>query len=130
MIEFRTLSECYAYFGVLLANPRRVWSAIAPDGRLIVTLWSNRFVAGHYDVFDDVVNQWVNRPENKVRLRQLLEIGLDGRFESIIIVPAVVDVPVRTITRRYVGPSMRLTALSLRGEFRAEPWDGKSICIP
>jgi hypothetical protein len=72
-----------------------------------------------YSVYGFRLDEWIHRPENRSRIELLMNVGIGGTFDSIIIVPR--DGGRDHIVERYIGPTMRLIALDRNtGEFRAE----------
>jgi hypothetical protein len=119
-----TLTECYAKHGIPVTSPRRVWSAQADDGTVVVTLWSDMFLdieRREYNSFGrDDLPQWKDRWENRRRIKHL-KFARDthgGQFQSII---AISKGASHFQAAGYeLGPRMRLICLNdLTGEFRA-----------
>lgn len=119
----RTLTEAYGRFGILVRNPRRMWSAQADDGAVVLTLWSDLFTDVDrrvYDVMARPAEGWSDRPENRRRIEHLkhAEAKFDGVFHSIIITQT--GSSFRRIASVEIGPRMRVTELDSKGRFRAE----------
>lgn len=122
----KTLTECFAHFGVPRAgNVRQWWSGKAANGQVVVTLWLDHFKdldLKHFSVFDRTdLPVWTNKKANRDRCKLLQEVGVGGVFQSIVQVPGDSSAAPRKIIERYIGNPMRLTALDRRtGEFSAE----------
>jgi hypothetical protein len=118
-----TLTECYAQFGIRVRNPRRLWSAVSPTERTVVTLWTDNFDPAmiRYSNFGKRLPEWQHRRENCIRAGQLAAIGVGGTFESIVQTAADPRAHPRRARERRLGATMRLLELDRRtGEFRAE----------
>src|SRR6185295_15708127 len=68
--------QAYAYFGATLKNERWSWSAIAPDGQVVLTLWKDEFNyktrPWSYSVFGSPkLTKWKSRPGNRDRIEHL-----------------------------------------------------------
>lgn len=111
-------------FRIKPSNPLRPgWSNVAPDGRLVVTLWTHEFENAERRVYD-ISNApdesgWTKRSENKHRTAQLEAIGIGGLFESLIITMNPRKAK-RSVAFIEAGPTMRLVKLDPSGRFRAE----------
>ena len=125
----RTLTECFAHFGVPRAgNVRTWWSDRAPDGQVVITLWTDHFdaemvrfsILGRRDL-----PKWRDRQPNRHRAELLKSVGVGGVFQSIIQRSADTTSHPRKTVERYIGPLMRLTNLNeTTGEFSAEEVEG------
>lgn len=128
-----TLTACYAHFGITVKNPRRLWSAVSPSGRVVVTLWADHFDdqgMTRYSLFGKPFS--VHRRENRLRADQLAAVGIGGTFESIVQTRRdLTERPPRARMRSIgpttrsigptIGPTMRLLKLNGgSGAFRAE----------
>ena len=119
------LRDCFAQYGIDVGTyPRRVWSAVSPDGKAVLTLWTDQFDdpdMTQYSTFGKRLPRWQHRRENKLRVEQLTAVGVGGTFESIIQTSTDPDAQPRRARSRRLGPTMRLLALDPEtGEFRAE----------
>src|SRR5579862_588218 len=115
-----TLTNCYSHFGIRVRNPRRLWSAVSPIGRTVVTLWTDNFDTAmtRYSTFGKRLPEWQHRRENHIRTDQLAAIGVGGTFESIVQTAADPRAYPRRARKRDLGPTMRLLKLdSSTGEF-------------
>ena len=117
------MTECFAHFGITIENPRGAWSAQAPNGRAVITLWRQYFTdpdLRRYSTFGTVTGRkpW---PWQK-RLALMKKVGVGGTFDSIVITAANSGPnEAWRIIRREIGGEMRLTRLDEEtGEFAAE----------
>lgn len=122
----RTLTEAYGRFGILVKNPRRLWSAQTDTGEAVVTLWSDLFTDADRrvcDVMDRPTDGWADRPENRRRIEHLKHARAKsgGIFNSIIVTQT--GTTFTRIASVEIGPRMRLVKLDEHGRFRAERAD-------
>jgi len=120
------INDAFKSFGIVPKNSRRPgWSGVAPDGRVVVTLWAHQFKDAERRVFDTLdasaSGPWVKRFENKARIQhlKLAQAKRDGLFESLII-HSKDGMGFRRIESVERGPTMKLERLDeTTGRFRA-----------
>jgi len=120
--ERKTLTECYAHFGIIYRPPQPLWSAVSPSGQTVVTQWTDNFDATmtQYSNIGKMIDEWKSRPENHRRRERLRAVRIGGIFKSIIVKAADPNARRLRIVGRSIGRPMRLLELRDTGEFRAE----------
>ncbi len=119
----------YAQYGAELKNPQWSWSAIAPDGEVILTLWQDEFDYSAkppcYDLFESpTLSLWSGRQGNKDRIEHLKHARdhREGRFRVVVAKALDPAADPRKIGEAFARPNMlmSLDALDERtGEFKA-----------
>jgi hypothetical protein len=119
----------YAKYGARLTNNRWSWSAIAPDGKVVLTLWTDEFdyraSPPTYNIFGHrTLTAWKDRPGNRERIEHLRTVRdhRGGLFHVVIAKAKDAKAETREILEAYPRPDMvmRLTRLDEQtGEFEA-----------
>lgn len=121
--------KAFAHFGVKLTNDVWSWSGQAPDGRIVLTIWTDEMnyktsppscsCFGHPQL-----SEWSVRPGNRERIEHLRYARefRQGRFSVVMVKAKDTAASVRSIDEAYpTDLVMRLKDLNEEtGEFSAE----------
>ena len=88
-----TLTAAFAYYGAKLKNTRWAYSAIADDGALVFSCWSDHLKSideGHMR-YDDRLSRWASNHQGKNLFVKHLKMAIDGKLPVRLVVAKVVD---------------------------------------
>jgi hypothetical protein len=118
----------YAAFGAKLKNHQWSWSAIAPNGDVILTLWQDQFnfktEPPSYSTPSHDVMSWKDRPGNKERIENIKHALARNGGRIRVVIARAVDPAVdpRTILEAFPRTKMVFRIREFNeetGEFRA-----------
>ncbi len=129
MPRMTSLREAFDFFGAKARNPVWAWSAVSPDGAVVViTLWDHERAAdGSIDFFGAAERErWINLLGNRDRIKNLKHAidYCDGKFRVVRVVAKDTSAHPRQIKDRIADPDtvMQITRFSEQtGEFAARP---------
>ena len=113
------VSDCYASYGVRLANARWSWSGRSDDGRtVVVTLWQDRFAdAGRtYRSWDsDKPGAWRSRPGFVELISNLAyaRAHTQGLVRVVLAKARDVEASPRSIERCFAQPNLIMRVVDL-----------------
>lgn len=123
-----SLSKAFRAFNAKGRNTRWSWSARTPDGRVVMTLWQDRFVSGQPLTYSNLgsptLDQWRDKPGNHERLENLKWARDNwGGLMGVVIIRAtdVAEVP-RSIADAFPRTDLLMKLQDLNdatGEFSA-----------
>lgn len=87
-----TFTEAFGKYGASLSNPQWAFSAIAPDGALVISCWQHKMTIPEKGVlrYSDCLSRWkqVNTPGRNLFVKHLRQAYAEKLLVRLIIVSA------------------------------------------
>jgi len=90
-------TECFAKYGAKLSNPMWAVSAVASDGAIVISCWSNYFSRPDKDTlrYSDTLSRWEgNAPGNNLLREHLLLAQAESRLIRLVVATALNTIPI------------------------------------